>query len=75
MTLRYDSVGYAKSNGHWIHKPLVAGDRYCVFEGSHPHDPDGDSYLLEVFNSESAAIDYAKGRYVEWLKKELKRLA
>ena len=77
MTLRYDSNGYAKYNGHWILKPLVERDtdpRYCVFEGSHPHDPDGDSCLLDVFKTEHAAKAYAKSCYAIWLTKELKRI-
>jgi len=74
--MRYDGVGYAHCDGHWIRKPLVRGEKYSVYSGSHPHDPDGDdSTFVGSFMTEAAAINCASERYVEWLKKELKRFA
>ena len=74
MKLRYDGVGYAHCDGHWIRKPLTYDQNFGVYSGSHPHDPDGESDYIGTFKTEDAAINCASERYVEWLKKELKRL-
>jgi hypothetical protein len=77
MKLRYDGVGYAHCNGHWIRKPLVRDDQnFGVYSGSHPHDPDGDdSYYVGSFTTEAAAIAKTVDLYRKFLLKELDRLA
>jgi hypothetical protein len=73
MKVKYDTLGWGSVHGHWILKPQVQGQSWCVCAGDHPHDPDGDSTFLCKFDAEEDALNYAKDKYKEYLLKELKK--